>query len=96
MPLRRAVALWRTSAALGLALLTATACGQTAGSHGSTTVDNPSTRAVITAAGQSPLVVEGAGFRPYEKVQLTAKTLVRSACSRGPAPTAPSRRPSAA
>jgi hypothetical protein len=69
------VARWRTSGALALLALTATACGQTVRSSDSTPKNDPAARPVLRPTGQRPVVVRGEGFRPHERVRLTAKTL---------------------
>jgi hypothetical protein len=83
MQQRRAVERWRTRAVLaGAALLAAaaviaTVVAQTSGSSSSeqATAREPKavSRAQISATGQSPLTVEGTGFRPRERVRLAVK-----------------------
>jgi hypothetical protein len=70
---RRAVARWRTSAAVAALALVATACGHAEASHpGAATKTVLPSRARLAPTGQKPLKVKGTGFQPYEKVRLTA------------------------
>ena len=69
---------WRTSAALALVALVAGGCGHdpSVGSSETTgTTVGTASRAQISPVQQQPLVVEGTGFQPGEKVPLAAKGL---------------------
>jgi hypothetical protein len=72
------VAPWRTSAALALLALVAGGCGHdpSAGSTGITAA-----RPQLVPVQQQPLTVKGTGFRPGEKVRLSAKGLRSSAAT---------------
>ena len=69
---RPVVALWPTSAALALVALVAGGCGHDPSARSSETATTAS-RAQISPVRQQPLVVEGTGFQPAEKVMLAAK-----------------------
>jgi hypothetical protein len=79
------VARWRTSAALALLALVAGGCGHdpSAGSTASTAAARPQ----LVPVQQQPLRVKGTGFRPGEKVRLSAKG-VRSSAATATADTA--------
>jgi hypothetical protein len=81
MPPQRAAALWRTSAALSLVALVAGGCGHDPSARSSETTATTATtasRPQISPVRQQPLVVEGKGFHPGEKVALSAKGLQSS------------------
>jgi hypothetical protein len=69
------VAQWRTSAALALVALAAGGCGHDPSASSSRTTDTAAARAQLSPVQQQPLVVKGTGFRPGEKVTLSAKGL---------------------
>jgi hypothetical protein len=78
MPPQRAAARWRTSAALSLVALVAGGCGHDPSARSSettTTTATTASRPQISPVRQQPLVVEGKGFQPGEKVALSAKGL---------------------
>jgi hypothetical protein len=80
MPPRPAVARWRTSAALALLALVAGGCGHDpfASSTGTTAT---AARPQLVPVQQQPLRVKGTGFRPGEKVRLSAKGLRSSSAT---------------
>jgi hypothetical protein len=69
------VAPWRTSAALALVALLAGCGHDPASSPPRSGTTATATRPQLLPVQQQPLVVEGTGFRPGEKVALTAKGL---------------------
>ncbi|HET7808135.1 MAG TPA: hypothetical protein VFK71_06520 [Gaiellaceae bacterium] len=71
---------WRTSAALALLALVAGGCGHdpSASSTGTTAT---AARPQVVPVQQQPLTVKGTGFRPDEKVRLSAKGLRSSAAT---------------
>jgi hypothetical protein len=72
------VARWRTSAALAVVALVAGGCGHDPSARSSETTATTATtasRPQISPVRQQPLVFEGKGFQPGEKVTLSAKGL---------------------
>jgi len=77
------VARWRTSAALALVALVAGGCGhdpsaRRPGTTETTAAKTTTARAHITPVQSQPLQVKGTGFRPGEKVTLSARGLQSS------------------
>ena len=77
---RPVVARWRTSAALALLALVAGGCGhdpsaRPPGTTETTATKTAASRAQISPVQLQPLEVKGTGFRPGEKVALSAKGL---------------------
>jgi hypothetical protein len=75
------VARWRTSAALALVALVAGGCGHDPSAGSLRTTETTAAHAQISPVQQQPLMIKGTGFRPGEKVTLSAKGLRSSHAS---------------